>query len=61
MAVTAEACFSLGTEKHVFVDWNIVEPGYGVAWAGRTPGGNCGLFSEESFMSAVADTTNNES
>ena len=33
MAVTADACFPLGTEKHVFVDWNIVEPGYGVAWA----------------------------
>ena len=38
MAVTTEACFPLGTEKHVFVDWNIVEPGYGVAWAGSSPG-----------------------
>ena len=38
MAVTADACFPLGTEKHVFVDWNIVEPGYGVAWAGSLPG-----------------------
>ncbi len=38
MAVTADACFPLGTGKHVFVDWNIVEPGYGVAWAGRSPG-----------------------
>ncbi len=38
MAVTTDACLPLGTDKHVFVDWNIIEPGYGVAWAGRSPG-----------------------
>ena len=36
--ITADACRALGTEKHVFVDWELVEPGYGVAWAGRSPG-----------------------
>ena len=38
MAVTTDVCFRLGTDKHVFVDWNIIEPGYGVAWAGKSPG-----------------------
>lgn len=23
--------------KHVFVDWELVEPGYNVAWGGATP------------------------
>lgn len=36
--VDDKACYALGSEKHVFVDWSLVEPGYGVAWAGTTPG-----------------------
>ena len=36
--IAADACRALGSEKHVFVDWELVEPGYGVAWAGRSPG-----------------------
>lgn len=36
--VDDKACYALGGEKHVFVDWSLVEPGYGVAWAGTTPG-----------------------
>ena len=26
-----------GTEKHVFIDWDLVEPGYGLAWGGDGP------------------------
>ncbi len=29
--------YSLGTEKHVFVDWDLIEPGYGVAARGERP------------------------
>lgn len=36
--VDEKACYALGGEKHVFTDWSLVEPGYGVAWAGTTPG-----------------------
>ena len=36
--VDDKACYALDGEKHVFVDWSLVEPGYGVAWAGTTPG-----------------------
>lgn len=27
--------FNLGTRKHVFIDWDLIEPGYGVAWSGE--------------------------
>ncbi len=27
-----------GRKKQVFIDWELVEPGYGVAWTGDTPG-----------------------
>lgn len=27
--------FEIGTRKQVFVDWDLIEPGYGVAWGGR--------------------------
>ena len=30
--------YSLGNYKHLFTDWMLVEPGYGVAWAAETPG-----------------------
>lgn len=26
---------ALGRHKHVFVDWSLIEPGYGVAWGYR--------------------------
>ena len=29
--------YDLGSEKHLFADWMLVEPGYGVAWAAATP------------------------
>ncbi len=29
--------YDLGGTKHVFVDWDIVEPGYGVAWSWDSP------------------------
>ena len=29
--------FELGSRKHVFIDWDLVEPGYGLAWDARTP------------------------
>lgn len=28
---------ALGSRKHVFVDWALIEPGYGVAWGGNVP------------------------
>jgi hypothetical protein len=30
--------YSLGSYKHLFTDWMLVEPGYGVAWAAEIPG-----------------------
>ncbi len=27
----------LGTSKHVFIDWDLIEPGYGLAWGGDGP------------------------
>lgn len=29
--------YTLGRRKHVFMDWDLVEPGYGVAWAHQLP------------------------
>ena len=29
--------FKLGSRKHVFVDWNLIEPGYGLSFGGRRP------------------------
>lgn len=30
--------YRLGSDKHLFTDWMLVEPGYGVAWAAAAPG-----------------------
>ena len=27
----------LGNRKHVFIDWDLIEPGYGVSWSGEKP------------------------
>ena len=29
--------YELGDNKHVFINWDLVEPGYGVAWGGSAP------------------------
>ena len=29
--------FPLGNRKHVFVDWNLIEPGYGLSFGGQHP------------------------
>lgn len=29
--------FHLGSKKHVFVDWDLVEPGYGLSFGGERP------------------------
>ena len=29
--------YDLNGEKHVFINWDLIEPGYGVAWAGEVP------------------------
>ena len=29
--------FHLGTKKHVFIDWNLIEPGYGLSFGGAKP------------------------
>ena len=29
--------FQLGSRKHVFVDWNLIEPGYGLSFGGQRP------------------------
>jgi hypothetical protein len=29
--------YDMGTRKQVFVDWELIEPGYGVAWGGSKP------------------------
>ena len=31
--------YQLGGRKHVFVDWDLIEPGYGVVWGGKRDGG----------------------
>ena len=33
--------YRLGGDKHLFADWMLVEPGYGVAWAARPGRGRC--------------------
>ena len=29
--------FHLGRKKHVFIDWDLVEPGYGLSFGGEKP------------------------
>ena len=29
--------FHLGTKKHVFIDWGLIEPGYGLSFGGQRP------------------------
>lgn len=29
--------YDLGNSKHVFIDWDMIEPGYGVSWGGDRP------------------------
>ena len=29
--------FHFGTKKHVFIDWNLIEPGYGLSFGGAEP------------------------
>ena len=29
--------FSLGSKKHVFIDWDLIDPGYGLAWDAGQP------------------------
>ena len=29
--------FHLGTKKHVFIDWDLIEPGYGLSFGGEKP------------------------
>ena len=29
--------YNLGNRKHVFIDWDLIEPGYGVSWGGERP------------------------
>ena len=33
----ADSAYNLGTRKHVFIDWDLIEPGYGVSFGGETP------------------------
>ncbi len=33
-----DGTYGLGSDKHLFTDWMLVEPGYGLAWAAATPG-----------------------
>ena len=34
--------FQLGSQKHVFVDWDLIEPGYGLSFAATGPiAGRC--------------------
>ena len=28
----------IGSRKQVFIDWHLIEPGYGVSWGGDRPG-----------------------
>lgn len=31
--------YTVGNKKQVFINWDLIEPGYGVAWRGEEPGG----------------------
>ena len=33
----SDQTYSLGDKRHVFIDWALIEPGYGVAWRGKEP------------------------
>ena len=33
----SDPTYTLGDKRHVFIDWALIEPGYGVAWRGKEP------------------------